>query len=316
MINRELIRIKLVQVLYSYLQKGSRNPDACEKELLLSLDKAYDLYNFLLMLMVEVGRMSVRMFEVHQARSKKLKDGIVWSRKFVDNRFIIQLDSNRQLRDYCVEQALSWADYEKFVRDLYNQIEESDIYKNYMESENSSYEEDREVWRLIYRQFICNNDELADLLEDINVYWNDDKAIVDTFVLKTINRFKDNSTSTWPLMPEYKSDADLDFAKKLLSRAIAGQEHYNELITSTTRKWDFKRIALMDRIILQLGLAEILTFPNIPLSVSINEYVDIAKMYSTPKSDKYINATLDTIAKKLMEEGKLVKEDSNQIQNN
>ena len=316
MINRELIRIKLVQVLYSYLQKGSRNPDACEKELLLSLDKAYDLYNFLLMLMVEVGRMSVRMFEVHQARSKKLKDGIVWSRKFVDNRFIIQLDSNRQLRDYCVEQALSWADYEKFVRDLYNQIEDSDIYKNYMESENSSYEEDREVWRLIYRQFICNNDELADLLEDINVYWNDDKAIVDTFVLKTINRFKDNSTSTWPLMPEYKSDADLDFAKKLLSRAIAGQEHYNELITSTTRKWDFKRIALMDRIILQLGLAEILTFPNIPLSVSINEYVDIAKMYSTPKSDKYINATLDTIAKKLMEEGKLVKEDSNQIQNN
>jgi len=316
MINRELIRIKLVQVLYSYLQKGSRNPDACEKELLLSLDKAYDLYNFLLMLMVEVGRMSVRMFEVHQARSKKLKDGIVWSRKFVDNRFIIQLDSNRQLRDYCVEQALSWADYEKFVRDLYNQIEESDVYKNYMESENSSYEEDREVWRLIYRQFICNNDELADLLEDINVYWNDDKAIVDTFVLKTINRFKDNSTSTWPLMPEYKSDADLDFAKKLLSRAIAGQEHYNELITSTTRKWDFKRIALMDRIILQLGLAEILTFPNIPLSVSINEYVDIAKMYSTPKSDKYINATLDTIAKKLMEDGKLVKEDSNQIQNN
>lgn len=316
MINRELIRIKLVQVLYSYLQKGSYNPDACEKELLLSLDKAYDLYNFLLMLLVEVGRMSVRMFEVHQARSKKLKDGIVWSRKFVDNRFIIQLDSNRQLRDYCTEQALSWADHEKFVRNLYNKIEESDIYKNYMESGTSSYEEDREIWRLIYRHFICNNDELADLLEDINVYWNDDKAIVDTFVLKTINRFKDNSTSTWPLMPEYKTDADLDFAKKLLSRAIMGQEHYNELISSTTRKWDFKRIALMDRIILQLGLAEILTFPNIPLSVSINEYVDIAKMYSTPKSDKYINATLDAIAKKLMEEGKLVKEDTNQTQNN
>ena len=115
-------------------------------------------------------------------------------------------------------------------------------------------------------------------------------------------------------MPEYKSDADLDFAKKLLYRAIMGQEHFNELITSTTRKWDFKRIALMDRIILQLGLAEITTFPNIPLSVSINEYVDLAKMYSTPKSDKYINATLDAIAKKLIEEGKLVKEDTNNQQ--
>ena len=310
MINRELIRIKLVQVLYSYIQKGTHNPDVAEKELQLSLDKAYDLYNYLLMLLVEVSRMSVRMLEVHEKRSKKLKDGIKWSHKFVDNRFIIQLESNRQLRDYCSEHELSWADHEIFVRDLYNKVEASEFYKQYMESETSSYEEDREVWRLIYRNLICNNEELSDLLEDTNVYWNDDKTIVDTFVLKTINRFSENSTSTWPLMPEYKSDADLDFAKKLLYRAIMGQEHFNELISSTTRKWDFKRIALMDRIILQLGLAEILTFPNIPLSVSINEYVDIAKMYSTPKSDKYINATLDAIAKKLLAEGKLVKEET------
>ena len=310
MINRELIRIKIVQVLYSYIQKGTHNPDVAEKELLLSLDKAYDLYNYLLMLLVEVSRMSVRMLEVHEKRSKKLKDGIKWSHKFVDNRFIIQLESNRQLRDYCSEHELSWADHETFVRDLYNIIEGSDFYKDYMESETSSYDEDREVWRLIYRHLICNNEALSDLLEDKNVYWNDDKTIVDTFVLKTINRFTENSTSTQPLMPEYKSDADLDFAKKLLYRAIMGQEHYSELISSTTRKWEFKRIALMDRIILQLGLAEITTFPNIPLSVSINEYVEIAKMYSTPKSDKYINATLDTIAKKLMEEGKLVKEET------
>ena len=310
MINRELIRIKLVQVLYSYLQKGTHNPDVAEKELLLSLDKAYDLYNYLLLLMVEVSRMSVRMLEVHENRSKKLKDGIIWSHKFVDNRFIIQLESNRQLRDYCDEQALSWADHETFVRNLYNKVEESDFYKNYMASENSSYEEDREVWRLIYRHLICNNEELADLLEDTNVYWNDDKAIIDTFVLKTINRFTEASTSAQPLMPEFKSDTDRDFATKLLYRAIVGQEHFNELISSTTRKWDFQRIALMDRIILQLGLAEITTFPNIPISVSINEYVDIAKMYSTPKSDKYINATLDAIAKKLIEEGKLVKEET------
>ena len=308
MINRELIRIKLVQVLYSYVQKGSHNPDACEKELLLSLDKAYDLYNYLLLLMVEVGRMSVRMLEVHENRSKKLKDGTIWSHKFVDNRFIIQLESNRQLRDYCSEHELSWADHENFVRNLYNKVEESEYYQNYMASEDSSYEEDREVWRLIYRHLICNNEELSDLLEDTNVYWNDDKTIVDTFVLKTINRFTEASTPAQPLMPEYKSDIDRDFATKLLYRAIVGKEHFVELISSTTRKWDFNRIALMDRIILQLGLAEITTFPNIPISVSINEYVDIAKMYSTPKSDKYINATLDAIAKKLIEEGKLVKE--------
>lgn len=311
MINRELIRIKLVQVLYSYLQKGSHNPDLAEKELLLSLDKAYDLYNYLLLLMVEVSRMSVRILEMRQARSKKLKDGITWSRKFVDNRFIIQLESNRQLRSYCAEQDLSWEEHEKFVRDLYNKVEESDCYKNYMESENSSYEEDREIWRLIYRNLFCNNDELSDLLEDINVYWNDDKTIIDTFVLKTINRFKPDSTASQPLMPEFKNDTDRDFATKLLYKAIVGQEYINSLVSESTRKWEFKRIAMMDRIILQLGLAEITTFPNIPLSVSINEYVEIAKMYSTPKSDKYINATLDAIAKKLIKEGKLVKEDTN-----
>lgn len=307
MINRELIRIKLVQVLYSYIQKGSHNPDVAEKELLLSLDKAYDLYNYLLLLMVEVGRMSVRMYEMHRNRSKKLKDGITWSRKFIDNRFIIQLDSNRQLRAYCAEQRLSWADQEEFVRNLYNKVEESDFYKQYMASETSSYEEDREVWRLIYRNLIVGNDELADILEDMNVYWNDDKTIIDTFVLKTINRFTENSTAGEPLMPEYKSDTDRDFATRLLYRALIGQEHYLELIAATTRRWEIGRIAMMDRIILQLGLAEIATFPDIPLSVSINEYVEIAKMYSTPKSGKYINATLDTIAKTLIEEGKLEK---------
>ncbi|MCR5850257.1 MAG: transcription antitermination factor NusB [Bacteroidaceae bacterium] len=308
MINRELIRIKLVQVLYSYLQKGIHNPDVAEKELLLSLDKAYDLYNYMLLLMVDVGRIAVRILEMRQSRSKKLKDGIKWSRKFVDNRFIIQLESNRQLRDYCAEQALSWADQENFVRNLYNKVEESLYYKEYMASETSSYEEDREIWRLIYRHLICNNEELSNLLEDINVYWNDDKAIVDTFVLKTINRFTENSTLAQPLLPEYKSDADREFATKLLYRTLMGQEYFYELISSTTRKWELGRIALMDRIILLLGLAEISTFPNIPLSVSINEYVEIAKMYSTPKSDKYINATLDTIAKRLIEEKKIVKD--------
>lgn len=308
MINRELIRIKLVQVLYSYLQKGIHNPDVAEKELLLSLDKAYDLYNYMLLLMVDVGRIAVRILEMRQSRSKKLKDGIKWSRKFVDNRFIIQLESNRQLRDYCAEQALSWADQENFVRNLYNKVEESLYYKEYMASETSSYEEDREIWRLIYRHLICNNEELSNLLEDINVYWNDDKAIVDTFVLKTINRFTENSTLAQPLLPEYRSDADREFATKLLYRTLMGQEYFYELISSTTRKWELGRIALMDRIILLLGLAEISTFPNIPLSVSINEYVEIAKMYSTPKSDKYINATLDTIAKRLIEEKKIVKD--------
>ncbi len=312
MINRELIRLKLVQVLYSYHQRGLHNPDVAEKELLLSLDKAYDLYNYMLLLLVETSRMSVRMYEMRKSRSRRLSDGEQWSRKFIENRFILQLESNRQLRDYCDEHAISWADNEDFVRTLYNKIEESEYYKNYMASAESTYEEDRELWRLIYRNLVVNNDELNELLEDQNIYWNDDKHIVDTFVLKTINRFKADSSAAQQLMPEYRSEADRDFALKLLRRTLIGQEYYNELIAANAHGWEFHRIAVMDRIILQLGLAEITTFPGIPTSVSINEYVEIAKAYSTPKSGKYINATLDAIAKQLTEEGKLVKEEQTQ----
>lgn len=307
MINRELIRLKLVQVLYSYLQKAGRNPDLGEKELLLSMDKAYDLYNYMLQLMVEVNRMALRTLEIRRQRSKRLGQNTVWSSKFVNNRFMLQLETNRQLKAYCEEHLLSWAEEEDFVRNLYNKVEESEYYKQYMQNAASSYEEDRELWRLIYRHLICNNDELAGMLEDKCLYWNDDKVIVDTFILKTINRFKADSDANQPLLPEYANDADREFATKLLKRAILNQEYYYSLIGANTHKWELGRIALMDRIILQLGLAEIITFPEIPLSVSINEYVDIAKMYSTPKSSKYINATLDNIAKKLIAENKLVK---------
>jgi N utilization substance protein B len=220
---------------------------------------------------------------------------------------MLQLESNKQLQDFRENQRFEWADQEEFVRSLYNKIEESDFYKMYMDSDKNSYDEDREIWRLIYRHLICNNEELDAVLEEMDLYWNDDKVIVDTFVLKTINRFTADSTDDQPLMPEYRDTSDQEFAIRLLQKAIANKDYYYDLIASTTRKWDIKRVALMDRIILQLALAEIISFPGIPVSVSINEYVEIAKMYSTSKSGKYINATLDNIAKRLTEENKLIK---------
>ena len=307
MINRELIRLKLVQITYSFYQNGSKNPAVAEKELLLSLSRAYDLYNSMLLLMVELNRMALHMLEMRQSRARRLGESDFVSAKFVENRFMLQLESNKQLREYRENQRFDWSDQEEYVRSLYNKIEESEYYKEYMSSGKNSYEEDREVWRLIYRHLICNNEELDSVLEEMDLYWNDDKVIVDTFVLKTINRFTEDSTDKQPLMPEYKDTADQEFAIRLLQKAIANKEYYYDLIASTTRNWDIKRVALMDRIILQLALAEIISFPGIPVSVSINEYVEIAKMYSTSKSGKYINATLDNISKRLMEENKLIK---------
>lgn len=308
MINRELIRLKVVQITYSYYQNGGGKPEAAEKELLFSLGKAYDLYNYLLLLMVELNRMALRTMEMRQNRARRLgEDEKAISTKFIDNRFMLQLESNKQLMEFRDNQKRSWGDYEEFVRSLYNKIEESEYYKQYMESEGNSYEEDREVWRLIYRHLICNNDELDALLEEMSLYWNDDKVIVDTFVLKTINRFTADSNADQPLLPEYRDVTDQEFATRLLLRTIVNEKYYTELVASKTRKWEMNRVALMDRVIMQIALAEILSFPSIPVSVSINEYVEIAKMYSTPKSGKFINATLDNIAKQLQSENKLVK---------
>lgn len=308
MINRELIRLKLVQIIYSYYQSGSRNMDVAEKELLLSLSRAYKLYVSLLLLMVEVGRMGLRMEEMRRNRARRLGLKELNNSRFTANRFLLQLESNRQLREDVESQKVSWVDHEAFVRTLYTRIEESPLYAKYMDSEEDSYNQDRDFWRQVYRQFICDNDELDDILEEMDIYWNDDKPVVDTFVLKTIKKFTEASTDEQPLQPEYRDDTDRNFAVRLLRHTLTGTDTYTGYIASTTRRWDVNRIALMDRIILQMALAEIVSFPEIPVGVSINEYVELAKSYGSPKSGKYVNATLDTIVKRLLRENKLVKD--------
>ena len=145
------------------------------------------------------------------------------------------------------------------------------------------------------------------MIEDQSLYWNDDKEIVDTFVLMTIIRFEEENGADQPLLPEFKDDEDQDFARRLFRRSILNAEYYRHLISENTRNWDLDRVALMDIIIMQIALAEILSFPNIPISVTFNEYVEIAKLYSTPKSGSFINGTLDGIVKALKEENKLTK---------
>ena len=174
MINRELIRLKLVQITYSYYQNGSQNPVAAESELLLSLSRAYDLYNSMLLLMVELNRMALRILEMRQSRAKRLGEKDFISAKFVENRFMHQLESNKQLQKYRESQRFDWADQEEYVRSLYNKIEASEFYHAYMTSGKSSYDEDREMWRLIYRHLICNNEELDSVLEELDLYWNDE----------------------------------------------------------------------------------------------------------------------------------------------
>ncbi len=307
MINREIIRNKVVQLTYAYYQNGITNGiDTAERELLFSLSKAYDLYNYLLELIVAVTAESRRHLEVAQARARR--EGTPEpSQKFAYNRFAMQLEENKMLNDFVETQKKTWDGNADFVRKLYSQITASQIYKDYMCAEEDSYEADRELWRRLYRTLIQENEDLDAVLEEQSLYWNDDKGIVDTFVLKTIKRFTEKSNSKQELLPEYDSEDDKDFARKLFRAAIMNCDEYQRYMSEASRNWDFSRLAYMDVVIMQIALAEILTFPSIPVSVSINEYVDLAKLYSTPRSGSYINGMLDAIARHLISTGRLLK---------
>ena len=307
MINRVLIRLKIIQIVYAYYQNDSKNIDSAEKELFFSLSKAYDLYNYLLMLMVALTNYAQKRIDVAKAKLAPTPEELHPNMKFVENKFIAQLEVNKQLMDFIANQKRTWSNDEDFVKALYEKILESDIYKEYMASADTSYESDRELWRKLYKTLVFNNEELDALLEDQSLYWNDDKEIVGTFVLKTIKRFEEKNGVNQPLLPEFKDEEDREFARRLFRRAILNCDHYRHLISENTRNWDLERVAFMDVIIMQCALAEIMSFPNIPISVSLNEYVDIAKLYSTAKSSSFINGTLDGIVNHLKKEGKLVK---------
>ena len=307
MINREIIRIKIVQLTYAYYQNGNKNIDTAEKELFFSLSKAYDLYNILLALIVAITRESRRRLEVLQA--KALREGRPEpSQKFAFNRFAIQLEGNRQLMEFIETQQRHWTDYPEFVGKLLEQIEQTQIYKDYMSGNDDDYATDRELWRRLYRTLIQENEDLDQLLEEQSLYWNDDKEVVDTFVLKTIKRFDEKNGPRQELLPEYDSEEERDYARKLFRAAILNADEYQRYMSEASINWDFSRLAYMDVIIMQIAIAEMLTFPSIPLSVTINEFVELAKVYSTPRSSGYINGMLDAIARHLIRQHRLMKQ--------
>lgn len=305
MINRELIRIKTVQLSYAYFQNGNRNLDNAEKELIFSLSKSYHLYNYLLELIVQLTALARKQYDIESKRAERENEPLPSSR-FVNNRFAFQLQENIMLNQFYEKQKHIWDDSIEHLRKLLTAIQQSEMYTEYLEGPDS-YEEDREIWRKIYRHFVQDNDDLKAILEEHSLYWNDDKEVVDTFVLKTIKRFEENSGTDFQLLPEYDDEEDLNFACKLFRATILNAEQYQKYMSEASRNWDFSRLAYMDIVIMQIAIAEMLNFPGIPVNVTINEYVELAKLYSTPKSGKYINGMLDAIARHLVKTGKMFK---------
>lgn len=293
--------------MYAFYQNGDKNIETAEKELIFSLSKAYDLYNYLLLLMVAITRYGFTVVEHQEEVNKAAHIDEKISHRFLDNKFIMQLEENNQLNEYKKSQKKSWDNELPYLKSIYEAIVASDIYAEYMAAESTDYNADREFWRKIYKNVIMKDEQLDDIIEDLSLYWNDDREIVDTFILKTIKRFDPENGANQELMPEYKDIEDREFATRLFRRSIQNDEYYRELIGRCVKNWEFNRLAYMDVIIMQVAVAEMLSFPNIPVSVTINEFVEIAKWYSTPKSAGYVNGIIDAVAKRLKHEGKLMK---------
>ncbi|MBO7302415.1 MAG: transcription antitermination factor NusB [Bacteroidaceae bacterium] len=307
MINRVLIRLKVIQIVYAYYKNSGKSLKAAEDEVFFSLSKAYDLYNQLLLLMTAITHYAADRVSFLSMKLRPTESDLNPNLKFVNNRFISQLEKNQQLVKFAEKSKFNWVDNSDLLRRLLDTIEDSDIYKEYMSQETSSYEEDKELWRKLYKAFIVENEELDSLLEEQSLYWNDDKSIVDTFVMKTIKRFEEEEGEFQQLLPEYKDVADMEYARRLFKSAITNAEEYRTLMSESSKNWDMSRLAFMDVVIMQVALAELMNFEDIPLSVTLNEYVEIAKCYSTAKSGSFVNGLLDSIAKKLRESGKLNK---------
>jgi len=307
MINRILIRIKVLQIVYAYYQKGSNDLKVAENELLLSLRRSYDLYHYFLLLIVDITRTYERMIETKRNKYRPTEEERNPDMRLLNNRLAIQIAENEGLLKYTNEHGISWTDEQSFVKKILELILESETYADYIKSEDDSYESDKEFWRLVFKRIISNNEFVEDYLEERSIYWNEDVDIIESFVIKTIKRFSENAGSSQELIPMFNSDDDYDYVIKLFRQALLNGDKYRERINKHTQNWESERVANMDMVIMQVALAEIINFPTIPISVTLNEYIDAAKYYSTPKSSTFINGILDSIVEELKEEKLLMK---------
>ncbi|MDR3260663.1 MAG: transcription antitermination factor NusB [Tannerella sp.] len=302
MINRILIRIKVLQIVFAFYQNGENDLKVAENELLLSLRRSYDLYYYFLLLIVEITQLQEQRIEAGKNKYRPSEEEMHPNMRFVDNRFVRQVQSNEALLKYVKDHGISWMNETDFVKEILDKILASDIYLDYLENPDDSYQTDREFWRAVFRRLICGNRELEEALENISIYWNDDVDIIETFVIKTIKRFAESAGSKQELLPMFKDEEDYEFVLTLFRQSLMHGDAYRERISHHLKNWESERIANMDLVIMQVALAELLNFPKIPINVTLNEYIDAAKYYSTPKSGPFINGILDAVIQELKNE--------------
>ncbi len=309
MINRVLIRTKVVQNLYSYmLTKPDRSLSTALKDLESSLAKTYELYHYLLRLPVELTH--IQEMRLDEARNKYMptEDDLHPNMKFVNNRLVAALAGNEQLRQFADEHTVTWNDDPILERLLLDKILKSELYQEYMADEDDSMTSDCLLWQQLMKQVIVPDENMADAIEQRSLYWTeDDVDMTVQFVNKTLRRLADGAEDA--ILPMYKDEEDSQFGRELFTATVSLMPENNALIDELvlSSRWDKNRIVLMDRIIMCAALAEVRTFDKIPTAVTLNEYIELAKNFSTPASGKFVNGILNNAVNRLLKDGTIFK---------
>lgn len=279
------------------------------KALTASLDKAYELYHALLLLPVEIT--ALRDVRIENARHKFLAtpEDLNPNTRMIDNPLPARIAECDDMTEYLKSNPFSWDGDLDMIQRLLDRIMESKIYKDYMEAPATDYKTDCEFWRSVMKNIILPSDDLAEALESKSVYWNDDLEIMGTFVLKTLKRIASSPEGCVELLPKYKDEEDARFGAELFMDAVNNFDEYRSYVEKfiNSTSWDPERMAFMDLIVMVTAIAELLNYPLIPIPVTLNEYIEIANAYSTPRSGQFVNGILYSVINYLQEQGKLNK---------
>ncbi|HRW62059.1 MAG TPA: transcription antitermination factor NusB [Bacteroidales bacterium] len=307
MISRRLLRIKILQICYAYFKSEGQTINQAEKDLFFSIQKSYDLYHYLMLLIIDIVHYANSRIDISKQKRIPTYDDLNPNTKFVDNRLVKFLEKNGGLNKYLNNQKLSWVNYPELIKNLYNEIKDSEIYTNYMNSNVNGFNDDKKFISEIYSKIIIAYEPLHQNLEEQSIFWNDDVEFVISMIVKTIKSLKVTDNEDVSLMPLFKNEEDKDFTKKLFRKSVLNHKENESLISGFIKNWDVERVAFMDIMIMSLALTEIKEFSEIPVKVSLDEYIEIAKFYSTEKSNVFINGVLDKIVEHLKSEGKIKK---------
>ncbi len=311
MLSRRLIRVKVMQALYAFFQTEDNDLPAAEKRLIRNIDRIYELYIWQLAFLVDL--FEYFRFRTDEAKQKFLPtdEDLHPSTRFIDNRLILQLQENRDFIGQCSRFKVNWADEREIFRLFYNDIRSSEEYSSYMKAEKNSYEEDRSIIIRLIRSHILTSELLQGFFEEKNIHWVDDFDTTLLMVMKTMKLFTPKQDSQKKLPTLYEDDEveieDKAFAKELFRKSIMYSREYAGIIAMKAKNWELERIAMIDIIMMKMAIVELLQFQSIPVKVTLNEYIEISKQYSTPKSKLFINGLLDKLIIEFKQENKITK---------